>query len=150
LFNTLCLRNFINMPTGLVRRVCLKAENYFDPELRPVEDWWFWLKLARATPFLYIPEPLVLYRVHEQSSATTELREPNGLARNRVKVYLKILHSFSDIPPRIVSQIYYHLGVGLAKVGERKDSQRAYGRALKVNPVNWKAAARLILCTVQK
>jgi hypothetical protein len=30
------------------------------------------------------------------------------------------------------------------------NAKRAYRQALRQNPVNWKAAARLILCTIQK
>jgi glycosyltransferase involved in cell wall biosynthesis len=53
-FPTLCTRNFINMQSALVRRDCIRLENYFDPKIRWVEDWLFWVKLARAYPLIYL------------------------------------------------------------------------------------------------
>lgn len=147
LFPALCERNFINMQSGLVRRACLTQEYYFNPQIRWVEDWLFWAKLARHYSFLYSPEALCLYRVHEKSSAATQ---GLGIVRNRVLVYLEIL-GLPDLPRKIKSAVFYNMGVSLARLkNETGTSVHAYKEALKCNPFNLKAAARLLLCSTQR
>jgi glycosyltransferase involved in cell wall biosynthesis len=142
LFHTLCIRNFINMQSALLRRAAIRPGDYFDPEIRWVEDWWFWVKIARTNNFIYNPEPLAFYRVHEASSAN---KQTVGLIQNRIKVYRRILDAFPDLPLRVVSAIYYHMGVGLAKSGNSREARDSYKRAFKFNPGNYKAAARFLL-----
>jgi glycosyltransferase involved in cell wall biosynthesis len=150
LFSVLCVRNFINMQSALLRRGCLTKENYFDPDIRWVEDWLFWMRLARTRSFIYNPEPLCLYRVHAASSASAQ---PEGVLRNRIKVYLEALH-FADLLPRsVAAEIFYHLGTGVSRLKEKEEEARRFNRystkrsyfsALRLNPFHWKAAARLI------
>jgi glycosyltransferase involved in cell wall biosynthesis len=141
LFYDLCVRNFINMQSALVRRKAIHPENYFDPNIRWVEDWLFWIKLARNTSFIYSPEPLGLYRVHEGSSAATQAQ---GLIQNRIKVYTQILGFADRLPRRVLSEIFYRMGVGLAQL-KQSEAKRSYADALMHNPLHWKAAVRLLL-----
>lgn len=142
LFSILCIRNFINMQSALLRRAAIHTGDYFDPEIRWVEDWWFWVKIAHTNNFLYNPEPLAFYRVHEASSAN---KQTVGLIQNRIKVYTRILRAYPDLSPRLVSAIHYHMGVGLAKIGNDQEARNSYGHAFKLNPINYKAAARFLL-----
>jgi glycosyltransferase involved in cell wall biosynthesis len=147
LFKTLCIRNFINIQSALLRRWCITEENYFDPNIQWVEDWWFWVQIAQGNYFIYNPEALGFYRVHERSSASSAGQRVD---ENRLKVYARILRAFPDLPLRTVSAIYYHMGVGLAKLGKRKDARDSYRHALQLNPINYRAAVRLTLCAIQK
>jgi glycosyltransferase involved in cell wall biosynthesis len=156
LFNALCERNFINMQSALLRREIIRPENYFDPTIRWVEDWLFWIKLARTASFIYSPKVLGLYRVHEASSASAQ---PQGVIRNRVKVYLATLHYCVQLPRQVLSRVFYHLGVGITQLNEPVEeaksfyeysAQRCFKSALMCNPFNLKAAARLILCALRK
>jgi glycosyltransferase involved in cell wall biosynthesis len=148
LFPTLCVRNFINTQTVLLRRDILGPENLFDTNIQYAEDWLFWVRLAREHEFVYSPEPLGYYRVHEANSATTLAFE--GRKRNRVKVFLAIL-GFPDLPRGIVSQVFYHLGMALSGLkNEAFTSGFAYKESLKYNPFNWRSAVRLIQCTIRK
>lgn len=142
LFPTLCIRNFINMQSALLRQTAIRPGDFFDPDIRWVEDWWFFIKIARTNNFIYNSEPLCLYRVHEASSATSQ-----GLKvdENRLKVYARILKAYPDLSPRLVSAIHYHMGVGLGKIGNSPEARNSYGRAFKLNPANYKAAARFLL-----
>lgn len=146
LFPTLCVRNFINTQTVLLRRNILRPEDVFDVHIQYGEDWLFWIRLARFFEFAYSPEPLGFYRVHEANS--TSAQQLAGRTRNRVKVFLTILR-FPDLPRGIVSQVFYHMGVALASLKDVAASF-SYKESLKYNPFNWKAAVRLILCKYQK
>jgi glycosyltransferase involved in cell wall biosynthesis len=141
LFSTLCVRNFINTQTVLLRHKILRPDDYFNPEISYGEDWLFWTKLARLNSFLYNPEPLCLYRVHEESSTAGTIERKT---RNRVKVYLEILR-LRDLPRSTLSAVFYHLGVALAALpGEAEFCPFAFKTAVKYNPLNLKAAYRLI------
>jgi len=152
LLNTLSVRNFINVQTGLVRRSVIKEENYFDPDFRWAEDWLFWLRLARTSQFVYSPEPLGLYRVHGGNS-DARISAPERY-RDRCRVYLEALHNADVLPRRVISEMFYHLGVSLSRIKESEkeakcfndySAKRSYFYALQHNPFNWRAAARLIL-----
>jgi glycosyltransferase involved in cell wall biosynthesis len=58
--------NFIYNSSVLVRRSVLDEHGVFDtdPGLRGTEDFELWLRLAVVVEFAYVPEPLLLYRVH--------------------------------------------------------------------------------------
>lgn len=53
--------------TVLVEHSLLKQVGGFDPELSQCADWDMWIRLARHTEFLYIDEPLVTYRQHDNN-----------------------------------------------------------------------------------
>jgi teichuronic acid biosynthesis glycosyltransferase TuaG len=148
LFPTLCVRNFINTQTVLLRRNILGPENTFDVNIHFAEDWLFWIRLARSHEFVYSAEPVGFYRMHDANSASAV--QFDGRKRNRVKVFLAIL-GFPDLPRGIVSQVFYHLGVALSGLkNEAFTSAFAYKESLKYNPFNWRSAVRLILCTIRK
>ena len=54
----------------LFRRRCLEAACAFDPEFQPVEDWEFWLRMARRWPFALVPRYQVFYRFGTGSAST--------------------------------------------------------------------------------
>ena len=156
LFPTLCVRNFINTQTVLLRRSILGAEDLFDVNIQYGEDWLFWTRLARTASFIYTPEVLGFYRVHEGNSTSGESQ---GVIRNRIKVYLATLHFCEHVPRGVLSQVFYHLGVGLSRLKEEEveaqvfnhySARRAFKSAFMCNPFNLKAAARLLLCLCQK
>jgi glycosyltransferase involved in cell wall biosynthesis len=61
-------RNWVGVLTAVVRRDVAIEAGGFDEELRAVEDWDMWLRLALAgVQFAYIPTPLAIYRASESS-----------------------------------------------------------------------------------
>lgn len=64
----LLIRNFISSGSNiLVRRQIIQAAGEFDPHLRSVEDWDYYLRLAALAPFAVVPEYHILYRRSTQS-----------------------------------------------------------------------------------
>ena len=55
-------RNIIACPSVIVRRCCFEAVGIFDINLRSIEDWDMWLRIASRYPFAVIKEPLAYYR----------------------------------------------------------------------------------------
>src|SRR5205085_9410361 len=60
--------NAITSSSAMVRRDLLETYGAFDPDrgLWGSIDYELWLRLLPHTEFAYVPEPLVLYRVHER------------------------------------------------------------------------------------
>lgn len=56
-------------PCVIVRRAALMEVGGFDERLPRLQDWDLWLRLARVTRFVYVPEPLV--RVAETKGGIT-------------------------------------------------------------------------------
>ena len=62
----LLLGNVVGSPSSpLMERRLLLEVGGFDPTCSHCADWELWIRLARKTEFLYLPEPLVTYRQHE-------------------------------------------------------------------------------------
>lgn len=55
-------RNIIACPSVIVRRCCFETVGLFDINLRSIEDWDMWLRIASCYPFEVIKEPLAYYR----------------------------------------------------------------------------------------
>src|SRR5581483_7710369 len=64
-YASLARANFVCNSSVVVRRSALGRHGLLDadPELRGVEDYELWLRLAPHVGFGYVPDPLVLYRV---------------------------------------------------------------------------------------
>jgi GT2 family glycosyltransferase len=61
----LLLGNVVGSPSSpLIERRLLLEVGGFDRAYSHCADWELWVRLARKTEFLYIPEPLVTYRQH--------------------------------------------------------------------------------------
>ncbi len=55
-------RNAIACPSVVVRRCCFETVGMFDRNLRSLEDWEMWIRIAAQYPFAVIKEPLAYYR----------------------------------------------------------------------------------------
>lgn len=81
-YHTLLRANFLNANAILLRRAAAIEAGLFDRNFRRLQDWEFWLQLARAGQrFIGTAEPLVYYRLHGQSlSADTSGGQEAALA----------------------------------------------------------------------
>jgi len=77
LLEDLLLRgNVVGAVSVLCRRELFSMVGGFDPGFSQCADWDMWIRLAQVTEFLYLEEPLVVYRRHASSmSGGAELLE---------------------------------------------------------------------------
>lgn len=57
----------------LFRRTVFEQTGGWNPELRKIPDFEFWLRASRSGPFLRVPQTLSEYRVHEESASIRPL-----------------------------------------------------------------------------
>lgn len=141
----LLLRNWINVSTGLVARSVLLSIGGFDERLLASEDWDLWLRLGLAGyQFVYVEEPLAIYRHHEANMhknvdrmRTAQLRVldtffsrpdlPYRLRRLRRRAYVNTYYS--------IAAARYHSYSGTRRI----DTIREIFRMLACSP-RWGAA----------
>jgi glycosyltransferase involved in cell wall biosynthesis len=138
LFEALCKRNFLCVPTVILQREAMKYAGGFEENLRSLEDWVCWAKISRKYPFHYVDEALVQYRIHGTGLSSN----PQGMASNRVKAFRFLLQSFSDISPYLRSQMLYSLGVSYLETSESREAARAFFDSIKANPLHLRSWAR--------
>lgn len=95
IYPKLLIRNFISSGSNiLIRRQFVQAAGEFDPNLKSVEDWDYYLRLAALCPFAVVPEYHILYRRSTQSmTSKIEIMENANLT--------VIERAFKAAPPEL-------------------------------------------------
>ena len=141
IFYELCLTNFINTPTVLFDRKCINEKLYFEEDIRYMEDWIYWIKLARERKFLYIDIPLARYRVHTGSTNI----DFTGYNSHRIKCYKKIVDTYYDLPSVIKSELYYRIGRNYIDLMDNYNARKYFMQSIRENWFNYKNILQLIL-----
>ncbi len=131
LFDTLCRRNFICVPTVTLRKEALQYANGFDSRLRSLEDWVCWTQISRKYLFHYIADPLVQYRIHRAGLSS----DAKGMARNRIMALEILLESLPSLPRRTRAQMLYALGVSQMEGGDSRAAVRAFAKSIGTDAV---------------
>jgi glycosyltransferase involved in cell wall biosynthesis len=138
IFHELCLRNFVCVPTVVLKRECLEFAGGFDERLRSLEDWFCWTRVARGYPFGYVQEPLVKYRIHDSALS----RQVRQMVRNRVLAISLILAEHSDIPSKVRSKLLYSMGTQYVYLGDWGAALRSFQDSLGEDIFNLRAWVR--------
>ncbi|MEL6495211.1 MAG: glycosyltransferase [Cyanobacteria bacterium J06623_7] len=77
IYPQLLLKNFLhNGSNALIKTAVVREVGYFDPQLKAVEDWDFYLKIAARYQFILVPRVQVIYRQSDTSmTANIQLME---------------------------------------------------------------------------
>ncbi len=148
LFEELCQRNFLCVPTVILRREAIQYAGGFDERLRSLEDWLCWAKVSRKYPFYYVDEPLVQYRNHRDSLSYNA----QGMAHNRVKALRSLLDTFPDIPPQCRAKMFYDIGTSYLVLGDSKGALRAFIDSIKSDALqvrSWVRCSQVVVRLVR-
>lgn len=128
IFHYLCMRNFINMQTVVIRRDSISDDLLFDESIKWVEDWWQWIRLSYRHKFIYDRRPQSQYRVHPTSTGFTQ---KSGISRNRWRVCKRNLRLHRDVSNLIRSRLWYIMALELSSMNWHRTSSRNILRAIK-------------------
>ena len=131
LFEELCERNFLCVPTVALRREAMEYAGGFDERLRSLEDWVCWAKVSRKYAFYYVDDALVQYRIHGAGLS----RNSKSMALNRVQAIRLLLDAFPDITSRSRSGMLYSLGMSHLEMSDLRAAVGAFRDSIKANPV---------------
>ena len=106
-----------------------------DEHLKYLSDYKFLVDLAKEYKFYYIPEPLVMYRIHGR----------NAISRDRIewkKEDIKIRNYFlqeygEEISYKVKNRIFLNISKSCSYIGEKKKAKQNIYQAMKHNPFYW-------------
>lgn len=142
---TLLLRSQVagNLSTPIVRRDLATATR-FDPRFSQSADWDFFLRLALATEFAVIPDPLILYRASATSMSTDiALLERDTFAVLDAFFSRDVPHRYRRLRRRIYSNHWMIVSGSYLHAGQRKDAVRCLARGVRLHPPNVRRALEL-------
>jgi glycosyltransferase involved in cell wall biosynthesis len=143
LLNELCRRNFLCVPSVVLRREAVLYAGGFDENLRSLEDWVCWTKVSRKYLFHYVEDPLVQYRMHGASLS----HNSKGMATNRVKAIHALQEALSDTSSRPLATMLYSLGMSYLELGQAQDAVSAFAKSIAAHPVQLRAWVRFCQAT---
>jgi len=83
LFPDILFGNPVIASSVVARRDDLCAAGGFSPDLPYCDDWDLWIRLAWLAPFVYLPRPLIRYRIHASSMQWKSFAEHDDLVATR-------------------------------------------------------------------
>ena len=146
----LIVTNFIGTSTVIVRRDAFVGVGGFDDNLRALQDWDLWLRIAEKHEIAYLPDPLTRYRVHASSTS----RSPRKTERYHLDLVRRIFDedgvgaSMTHLRKRTLAHSYCVLSIIAEESG---DCSFAFICAVKSvwyypkDTYRWKSIARIAL-----
>lgn len=135
-------RNFIFGSSFIIKRTNL-ASIRFNEKLKFLNDWEFYVDIAKNYKYYFIPLPLAFYRIHGKNVTFSNRKKWN---EERVKVRLNFLNKYKkDISTKTRAQLYYGIGRYYI-VLENFDRGRKYiFKAVKEYPFKFRFIAASLL-----
>jgi len=130
--------NFVGLPTALVRRSALDVVGTFDPELRCLEDWELFLRLAARFRFVHVEGTLVLAHDTPASVNKASLVAQTGALE-------RILERHRDVIERDAAthaDFLFHLAHCRCLAGDMRAGRRLHGESFRRHATPRVAAAR--------
>jgi len=111
----------------------------YDERLPYLNDYKFYLELARNYEFYYIAEPLALYRIHEHNTIAGYGAESENRLRLAGKDYISIceeaLQQYEDeIGQETKALMYGKMGTAFYALGEKRKGLHFFLQAVRCNP----------------
>ena len=106
-FYGLLLENYIPCCSVMARRAVFAKAGMMDesPEINAVHDWEMWLRIAYGFPLIFVDEPLVKYRLHQNITSS-----PSRTALHNISVIRKVSHKLKlNLLPAWMSLGYQYL-----------------------------------------
>lgn len=131
----------------LVRRDAFEQVGGFDPELRGFEDFDLSARLKMVGRFIFLAEPALCYRVHQQGCST---RGGITIIRSRERFLLRMqaLYAGSEDKQRLIDSMladcYSDWGMEELRSGHRRQSRELFFRSMTYGPIKGRTYLRCL------
>ncbi len=135
-FRQLLLDNQIYNSTVLLRRAALEQVGLCDLSIRgnTVQDYDLWLRIARHWELAFVPEPLVVFRIHSGQGTWDRRLMLSEEARLLERVLAEEgLTGDWELRGRM-ARLYDQLGTAQLEAGDRRGARQSFRRALQWQP----------------
>jgi glycosyltransferase involved in cell wall biosynthesis len=135
---------------ALLRRAVIETVGEFDPGLRGVEDWEYFVRAAARWPFVVVPRYQILYRqsARSQSSRVEMMREQSLLVVERA--FASAPADLQELKPRALARVHRYLArMALTWASGAEDvdrARRSLAEALRLDPRLFLSPITLRLC----
>ena len=150
-----------------LRRSCFEKTDGFDPRLKYVVDWDFWIKIAKANPIAWLAEPTVLVRWHLESethrfaNGTVDLEENARLVDalfEDLETDPQTLKTLRYEVNRALGRAYLNRAYVASKASNSTLARHAISRSWQLDPSGFlrrittdpPLASRLLLATLRR
>jgi glycosyltransferase involved in cell wall biosynthesis len=119
---------------ALFRRSAFEKTGGWNPKLRKIPDFEFWLRVSRMGTFLRVPQTVGEYRVHEESTAI------RALPRERSMEIVETMRAYWDNDTstpsarRSIARAHYSAAKNHLQSGRILDGLRQFGMACSLQP----------------
>jgi len=134
IFEELLKNNYICGQSLIYKRENLKNVR-FDEHLKYLGDYKFIVDLAKKYKFYFIPEPLVMYRIHGRN---TIFSDRIGWKKEDIRIRNYFLEEYGDeISYKVKGRILLNISKGYSYIGEKEKAKQNIYQAIKCNPFYW-------------
>jgi len=134
IFEELLKNNYICGLSLIYKRENLKKVRR-DEHLKYLSDYKFIVELAKEYKFYFIPEPLVIYRIHGRNAI---LSDRSGWKKDDIRIRNYFLQEYGDeISPKIKNRIFLNISKSYSYIGEKEKAKQSIYQAMKCNPFYW-------------
>lgn len=131
IYHSLLWKNYIAMPSVLIKRHCIKKVGLFNVKLIVTQDWDFLLRLSRHYRFKYVEEPLVI--VHHTPGSL--LSRKTSLANEVATIMENNLAAISG-DRKLLARYLAYRGHLMCLTGQIQQGREYILQAVKVLPSN--------------
>lgn len=131
-------KNIVVSP--MIKRECYDRVGFYDEKLTFGEDWDFHIRVARFYEFDFIPEVLIILRMHRGQLSAKEL--------NRGVCCLRLIDKYKNyyaLYPTLRSRVLRYAGSSFLGGGDIKQGRKLLLEGFLVNPLNLQAGIAFIL-----
>jgi glycosyltransferase involved in cell wall biosynthesis len=138
LFEELCQRNFLCVPTVILRREAIRFAGGFEVSLRSLEDWVCWTKISSKFSFSYFDGVLAYYRIHGESLSSNS----KSMAHSRIEALRILFDTISGIRPKLRAKMLYSLGMSFLEIGDPAGAAKAFFDSTHADPFEGRSWVR--------
>jgi glycosyltransferase involved in cell wall biosynthesis len=129
-------------PSGvLIRKEVIDECGFFDPEIQGVEDWEFFLRVARKFRCVYIKEPLFKYRKHDNNVTKQAALMETGYGC----ALAKLLPLHKELEGVLLGNYHRVIGASWLLGGNQVRGRRHYLKAVRYRPADLLSWAGLLV-----
>ncbi len=134
IFEELLKNNYVCGLSLIYKRENLKNVRR-DEHLKYLNDYKFLVDLAKDYKFYFIPEPLVMYRIHGRNAIS---RDRTDWKKDDIRIRNYFLQEYGDeISHKVKNRIFLNISKSYSYIGEKENAKHNIYQAMKCNPFYW-------------
>jgi glycosyltransferase involved in cell wall biosynthesis len=130
IFEELLFENFV-FQSSLIHKRNIAKDIQFDEKLKYINDYKFWVDLAKEHQFFFIKTPLAKYRVHGKNTLFADKKDWH---KDYITLYQYFLREYDKgISKRAKAKLYFDLTLSYYFLNEKESAKFFFIKALKSN-----------------